>query len=392
MRYLILILISSSILYSQEWNYEEIPDFTPRHHPITFTLDGMGYVTTGSLTESGVVFENDFFQYNPETKEWTQLPDFPGAARGFSYGDTWNGKAYLGFGGSYSLGGINFLNDLWSYDPVTETWEELPSCPCSGRLHPAFVISDGMLYVGLGNNPQNLNDFWKYDIENRVWTQIDDLPGPPRHHPFYFSIGDTVYAGLGHGNGVIYNDWYKYKEDNGYWEQMDNMPAEPRVAGTQFNYQGKGYVLSGQGADHVNFDTGEFYEYTPDTDSWERLTDHPGSGRWAPGSFLIDNKVHFLGGLSNDSLENSMITYEIEKEISSVELSENEYYVRGNELNIESELGANVQVYDILGNIVYEENKPGRNTINLESRITTRGAYIIKLSNYDGVKTIKYIR
>ena len=38
------------------------------------------------------------------------------------------------------------------YDPVSEQWTQLASLPASGRMHPAFVITDeGKLFVGMGN-------------------------------------------------------------------------------------------------------------------------------------------------------------------------------------------------------------------------------------------------
>ncbi|MCC7466706.1 MAG: T9SS type A sorting domain-containing protein [Saprospiraceae bacterium] len=94
---------------------------------------------------------------------------------------------------------------------------------------------------------------------------------------------------------------------NNLWERMADFPGEQRVAGTQFSLNGKGYVLSGEGADHYYLDEGEFWEYTPETDSWKQLPSWPGSGRWAPGCFVIGNTVYATGGtalLSSGSSEN----------------------------------------------------------------------------------------
>jgi len=58
--------------------------------------------------------------------------------------------------------GFGDLNDLWEYDPRTEQWTELSPCPCEGRRHPAFTITEnGKLFVGMGDNNTsgNLNDW-----------------------------------------------------------------------------------------------------------------------------------------------------------------------------------------------------------------------------------------
>ena len=77
------------------------------------------------------------------SRAFTQL----GWARGFAIGDTWDGKAYFGFGSD----GRSYLNDLWVFDPADLSWTELASCPCSGRAHPALVAQNGKIVVGMGN-------------------------------------------------------------------------------------------------------------------------------------------------------------------------------------------------------------------------------------------------
>lgn len=322
MKILITFLLFCSTLFAQEsWELMEPVPFSPRHHPVTFSLNGYGFVTTGAISMDSVKYENDMWKYDPIEKTWEELDDFTGPARSFSYGDTWEGKAYMGFGRSEQG---DALDDLWEYNPENDEWTELTTCPCEGRFHPAFTIAKGVLYVGLGNNNDgNLKDFWAYDIETDSWEQLPDIPGPPRHHPYHFTVNDTAYAMFGHGNNMeIYNDVYRFDDVAKDWVVLPNFPGEERVAGTQFNYNGKGYVLSGQGSDHENFDDGEFWEYDPSNLEWTQLEPHPGSGRWAPGSFLINNEVYLTSGLSNDSLENNMYRYILPLPASVKELVE----------------------------------------------------------------------
>ena len=71
--------------------------------------------------------------------------------------------------------------------------------------------------------------------------------------PFYFSIDDQAYVGLGHGAG-IFTDFYRWAQ--GAWTAIADIPGGGKVAGTQFTFQGEGYVLSGDGPDHSFLPTG----------------------------------------------------------------------------------------------------------------------------------------
>lgn len=278
---------------AQDWvQITSLPDaFHATHHSFAFSFGDTGYIVAGN-SDSGE--RDDFYQYDAGTDTWTELTPFPGVARGFAIGDTWDGKAYFGFGHD----GISRLDDLWVFDPSDMSWTELASCPCQPRTHPALVAQNGKVFVGLGGGSNgNLKDWWEYDIATDTWSQKDDLPSVPRHHPFQFGIGDYVYTGFGHGNG-IFNDWYRYDIAQETWTEVASLPAEGRVAGTQFSHNGLGYVLSGDGEDHDSMDTGEFWVYDPEADSWEAYPPHPGGSRWAPASFVINNEVYIINGTS----------------------------------------------------------------------------------------------
>jgi len=316
MKELIQLLIVVPILsFSQSWDTTQFP-YTGVHHPITFSYDNYGFVISGSNT-------SNTFRYDKNTDSWTQLANFPGGDRGYAYGVAKDDKAYMGFGSDPSF---NFLNDWWEYDIINDSWSQLASFPGAGRNHPAMVVVGNSIFVGCGSNSSNLNDWWEYNINTNTWTQKPDLPGNNRHHPFYFSINDYAYVGFGHGSvpgpgslasGVfIYNDFYRYDPSNDTWLQLTNFPSQSRVAGTQFSFNGKGYILSGDGEDHSPLSEGEFWEYNPTTDTWTQLPSHPGDAIWAPGCFVIDCEVYFLLGMNtlNSSFPTNIFTYKLSQE------------------------------------------------------------------------------
>ncbi len=310
----LLFLATPLLSHAQEWEQlAGIPDqvngtTNGRHHPVTFSINGLGYVLTGANWSEG--FSN-MFRYDPLANSWTQLADFPGGARAYAYGISYEQYAFVGFGNSEG----QTYNDLWRYDSTTDTWEEMTACPCTGRSHPAFVRWNDKIYVGMGDFADgNLKDWWEYDMQSNQWSEKTEFPGYERHHPYFFEIGDHVYVGFGHGDEGdpnIYNDFYRYAPATDSWEQLADFPGSGRVAGTQFSYQGRGYILSGEGENHTYLEEGEFWEYFSEFDLWIALPYHPGSGRWAPGSFVIDNYVYLTGGLSSLGTESDLLRYQL---------------------------------------------------------------------------------
>lgn len=312
---LLCALLFSVLTLAQSWetNLPSLPGpAVPRHHPATFSINGIGYLVAGANVND--VSLDDFYSYDPITNSWTAKADFPGPARGFSYAVNSDTKGYLGFGYLYDpINGFDqYLSDLWEYDPLTDSWTELASCPGPSRIHPAMVYLNGKIFMGLGGSSLgDLGDWWEYDIDSDSWSVKATFPGPNRHHPYYFAIGDYVYVGMGHRGPDIYNDLYRYDPSTDSWTQVQSLPSQGRVAGTQFSYNGKGYLLSGQGETHENLPTGEFWEYDPIADDWTQLSAHPGGGRWAPGSFIVNDGIYFVCGEANSGVQKDMMRYQI---------------------------------------------------------------------------------
>ena len=281
-------------LQAQTWQTLNNTNFQ-RHHTISFSINNMGYSICGN-TPSGN--SKNVQEYDPVNDSWTDLGDYPGPARGQGIGQTWNGKGYFGFG--YEPSGTK-LNDLWEFDPISNTFTQLPSCPGIGRTHPALVILNGKIYTGMGSGTTNLSDWWEYDITTQVWTQKTSIP-IARHHPYQFILNGYVYVGSGH-----HSSWYKYDPLNDTWTAVASL--DTRVAGTQFNYNGKGYALSGVTTGHTFFATGEFYEYDPLIDSWNILNPHPGNSLWAPASFVINNYAYLYTGTTGPAGSSIVGTY-----------------------------------------------------------------------------------
>lgn len=393
------LLITLSILcttaFAQSW-VQKANAPVGRHHPISFAINGKGYAITGTTSNNAPT--DDAYEYDPVANTWTTLPDFPGLARSFGMGVVSGGKAYMGFGATTT----QYLKDFWSFDPTDGTYTQLASCGCVGRRHPAIIAIGDRIYVGLGDGPlggvpQDLKDWWMYSIPNNTWTQISDLPGPGRHHPFMFNAGGEVFAGMGHSGQIIYKDWYKLDTANNTWTAMANFPGEARVAGTQFDLNGFGYVLSGDGDNHSFMATGEMWRYNPSNDTWLQFPPHPGQSRWAPGSFVINNEVYFFGGRNRltNTFPSDLWVFDVEAATISIdeEVLANTYAFPNPANEFISwqhdESITEVKIYNASGQLILEEKA---DTQRIYTSEFDNGLYLIQfLDNLDVVKTSKVL-
>lgn len=74
---------------------------------IGFTIRDKGYIGTGSV---GGSLSNDFWEFDPVAKIWTQMADFPGTPRWGAVGFGIGNFGYVGLG----MGG-GLKQDFWEY-------------------------------------------------------------------------------------------------------------------------------------------------------------------------------------------------------------------------------------------------------------------------------------
>lgn len=387
MKKTVTIFFALCLVFSLQAQWEQLADipFSGRHHAIGFSANGKGYSLTG--TTETQQSSREFWEYTPESDTWERLNDYPGAPRSLGIGDDWDGKYYFGFGSN----GSNYFSDLWVYDPADGSFTELPSCPCVGRDHPAFIAQNGKIFMGAGSaNAGDLRDWWVYDIATQEWDQRTNIPGNNRHHPFQFGIGDYVYVGGGHEL-----NWTRYDEPTDSWLGIDNEP-EGRVAGTQFSYGGKGYVMSGHDRFHNDIAfIDHFMEYDPATDEWTRRPPHPESTRWAPASFIIDGYVYLFSGMNwSPGVSYSMTTYRFflgEDPTSTDDITEQaaSLDVYPNPATDEVVLGIEdvnahqyqLAIYDTAGRLVHSQDVKDK---RIQLGFLQSGLYVLRLSNEEG--------
>jgi N-acetylneuraminic acid mutarotase len=170
----------------------------------------------------GVTNYQDVWKYDPGTDSWSPVADYPGAVTlgisGFglgSYGfvfDAGPGNPRAPISGSGSQG------KLYRYTDTTNLWIEKASLPVPSQIVSASCIGlSGKGYVTItlpANTSSTLpkKDFWEYDSSGNSWTQRADVGTSLRWFAGSFTIGNKAYVGLGTGStaGSTKLDFWQY--------------------------------------------------------------------------------------------------------------------------------------------------------------------------------------
>ena len=257
------------VMYEDTHSIAPVPE---RSGAVSFSLNGKGYLGTGQRTSTGTgtgtTYYNDFWEYDPDTRVWTQKNNFPGPARSGAVAFSLNGKAYLGTGAK----GATYYKDFWEYDPATDTWTQKSDFAGTARSRATGFSLNGKGYLGTGQgtstSPSTGTDFWEYDPAADAWTKKTNYPGSGRRGLAGFSVNGKGYLGTGSaslGNTIYYRDFWEFDPSaQGSWKQMSALPtmAQPRDGAIAFSLGGEG-VLGTGAADSNSSALTDVYTFTP---------------------------------------------------------------------------------------------------------------------------------
>ena len=194
-----------------------------RNHPAMVVVGNNIYMGCGSNNNGNL---NDWWEYDVLSDVWTQKPSLPANERHhpfyFGIGD----YAYVGFGhgsvfgpGSKPSAGSYIYNDFYRYDPSTDSWSQRSNFPSAARVAGTQLSYGDKGYVlsgdGDDHGPLDSGEFWEYDPLNDSWVQLPSHPGNAIWAPGNFVIGCDVYFLLGQDNSTFVPtspiSVYKYK-------------------------------------------------------------------------------------------------------------------------------------------------------------------------------------
>lgn len=262
---------------------------------VSFTIGQTAYVGTGTNPSSQQCYQRTFYKYDSSLDIWYRIAELPTYAQvrnqaiGFSVAE----KGYIVGGESDDLTGNNNLNDCWEYNPKTNLWYQRQDFPRFIKEGIGFGIGNKG-YVGLGtsDNDEALNDFFEFDPSVNTWKKLNEFPGAPRKNAVGFSLNGKGYIGMGwmiqNNEYVYFRDFWEYDPQTDSWTRLTDFPGSGRYSAIGYGVGNSCYIGMGKPND--------FYQYNLSTKEWKTLGYLPGLGRDASYSFAVNNKIFYGGG------------------------------------------------------------------------------------------------
>ena len=214
---------------------------------------------------------------------------------------------YIGLGCNVYVYPERDFNDLWQYNPKTNTWQQMASFPGKGRVSPAIFVIGHKAFVVTGANDLNTDTCykgcWEYDAHTNAWTQKADFPGAARAGAVGFAIGNKGYMGMGKSSAYnAYKDFWEYDTTTDGWIQKADFGGLARQYASGFGVNDKGYVFFGEDSNFYAFN--DIWEYDTGTNSWTQKATLPPARAGASG-FVIGNNI-YIGTGANYTYNNTL--------------------------------------------------------------------------------------
>ncbi len=275
-----------SFLVAQAQTWVQKSDFPGggRTGAASFAIGNTAYVGLGAM---GSNYFKDFWKYEAGTDTWTQVADFPGASRSAVVAFVLNGKGYVGLGEVVS-GTFSYFADFYEYNPSTDTWTQMPDFTGGARSRAVAFVIGGNAYVGSGKGSgSEAKDFFKFD--GTSWSAAASLSdAKARTDAAAFAINGKGYISGGVKGVNGFTDMMQYDPVANAWTEKifaDANLSFQRAAA--FAVNGKGYIFYGNKK--------IVSQYDPQTNGVTNLGDllgNLGVYRRAPIAFITNDKAY----------------------------------------------------------------------------------------------------
>lgn len=130
----------------------------------------------------------------------------------------------------YVAGGFYDGNRVDAFDPLTQTWIEMPDLPIEVH-HPGVAALDGALYVAggyLNTGHSAVRSLWRLDPEAGSWQSLAPMPDA-KGALGLVAVDGALYAvggALRELGGPATDDLLRYDPANDVWEALAPMPTK----------------------------------------------------------------------------------------------------------------------------------------------------------------------
>ncbi len=255
------------------------------------SLNGLLYVFGGFDSTFRCCRPTDrTYVFDPAAGSWTPLEPLP-PMNGTGYGGvthagfTTDGRDVF-FAGGYTSNARNTAQlfstrEVWRYNVALNSYTRLPDLP-EARGAGQLEYLGGKLYFYGGSDASrrvDTGELFILDVANgaTTWTAGAPLPNP-RNHLGAAVFGGKIYAIGGQhehdGRLVTQADVHAYSPETNTWQRLTDLPlAISHHSNSTFVLDGRIVVVGGE-VDHLKGVTNVF-SYNPQTDAWSELTPLP---------------------------------------------------------------------------------------------------------------------
>ena len=231
-------------------------------------------------------------------QDWNQLTDFSGTARDDGTTFTIGNKVYCGTGLQV---GWTCTNDFYAFDLVSETWSTIAPMPSTMERQYAFsssISDEGFVFGGINDAGDFLNDLWKYNSISNSWLQLASMPAEGRSGGVTFVLDNKLYiVGGKSSTSSALNETWMYDPALDEWSVMADFPESGSWRGVAFQYDNKGFV--GLGKDNAGQYIHGFYRYDPALNTWNPIVGYSSIGRAYTGAAQIGQFAYLFGGVDS---------------------------------------------------------------------------------------------
>jgi uncharacterized repeat protein (TIGR03803 family) len=244
-----------------------------------------GYNSTGFLDNTQV--------YSTATNKWSTGGALPAAIRGGAITEV---KGLIYFFGGYNTAGST--NTVYIYNPATKKWTTGTSPMPTTRGDAAAAVEDGIIYV-IGGSVQfqgeRLNTVESYNPATNTWKEESPMLDT-KSEPSVGVIGSTIVSADGYNpaNGDT-GDNEAYDVATNSWSALTPDP-QPRDEACSAAIGGNLYVSGGVDSGNENNST---EAYTLSSNKWTTLTTMPQWVSYGAGATEGGQLYCFGGGSSN---------------------------------------------------------------------------------------------
>lgn len=254
---------------------------------------------------------SEVFKFRTSTSDtdiaWEKVADFPDRKALYNTAFTVDGdicflEAELD-GELMNAGGTA----IWKFAPASCMWEKLTDFPGGKRCDPVVYVMNDKIYMGLGYTSNGdgyahlKDDMWEYDLSGRSWRLMTDSPG---------CCSSLMSAFVHKGKGYLISSgamWEEYPMTvmvfdpvSGRWSKKADFPGEKVTKALTLTVEDRVFVIGGSFAygKEPSF-SNCLWEYVPETDTWFRRADFPGTARMEMLGFVVDGRLFAGFGYEN---------------------------------------------------------------------------------------------